>query len=57
MTPLDGSIVTIAIPSMAEFVQGMRNFFLVTSAIGVVATLTSLVRGQENRNSNARDQV
>jgi EmrB/QacA subfamily drug resistance transporter len=40
--------------AVGEFVQGMSNFFLVTSAIGVVATLTSLVRGQENRNSNAQ---
>lgn len=33
--------------AMAEFIQGMRNFFLVTSGIGVLATLASLVRGHE----------
>lgn len=30
-----------------EFVQGMRNFFLIASAIGALGTLTSMVRGQE----------
>jgi MFS family permease len=29
-----------------EFVQGMRNFFLIASAIGALGTLTSMVRGQ-----------
>jgi EmrB/QacA subfamily drug resistance transporter len=36
-----------------EFIQGMRNFFLIVSAIGALATLTSMIRGQENRKSNA----
>lgn len=37
-----------------EFIQGMRNFFLTTSAIGALATLTSMVRGSENRDKNLR---
>jgi EmrB/QacA subfamily drug resistance transporter len=32
-----------------EFVQGMKEFFLIASAIGALATLTSMVRGQENK--------
>jgi nitrate/nitrite transporter NarK len=35
-----------------EFIEGMRNFFLIASAIGALATAASMVRGQENRNSN-----
>jgi EmrB/QacA subfamily drug resistance transporter len=37
-----------------EFIQGMRNFFLTASAIGALATLTSMVRGSENRDKNLR---
>ena len=36
----------------AQFVQGMKTFFLIASIIGALATLTSMVRGKENRNSN-----
>jgi len=35
-----------------EFVQGMRNFFLISSVIGALGTLTSMVRGQENTDMN-----
>ena len=40
--------------AITEFVQGMRNFFLIASIIGVLATLTSMVRGRENRDLNVQ---
>jgi EmrB/QacA subfamily drug resistance transporter len=38
----------------AQFVQGMKTFFLISSIIGTLATLTSMVRGKENRDSNVQ---
>lgn len=35
-----------------QFVQGMKNCFLITSAIGAIGTLTSMVRGEENTHTN-----
>jgi hypothetical protein len=41
--------------AMTEFIQGMRNFFLVTSLIGAIATLASLVRGHEEPGITLRE--
>jgi len=38
---------------VSEFVVGMRDFFLIVTAIGAIGTLASTTRGQENT-SNAR---
>jgi EmrB/QacA subfamily drug resistance transporter len=37
-----------------EFIQGMRNFFLIASAIGALATLTSMIRGNEKSDLNVQ---
>jgi MFS family permease len=36
-----------------QFIRGMKDFFLMASGIGTLATLTSMVRGRENSNTNA----
>jgi EmrB/QacA subfamily drug resistance transporter len=41
--------------ALSEFVQGMRTFFLIASAVGALGTLTSMVRGQENTDRNVRE--
>jgi len=38
-----------------EFVQGMRNFFLITCAIGALGTITSMIRGHENTGTNMHE--
>ena len=40
--------------AVSEFVMGMRNFFLIAAGIGVIGTLASTTRGQENT-SNTGD--
>ena len=39
---------------VTEFVLGMRNFFLLTAGIGLVATIASTTRGPENASSKPR---
>lgn len=41
--------------AMGEFIQGMRNFFLLTSIIGFLGTLISLIRGHEEPNVALRE--
>ena len=33
---------------VSEFVVGMRNFFLIAAGIGILGTITSTTRGEEN---------
>jgi hypothetical protein len=39
----------------SDFVQGMRDFFLISSGIGMIGTLTSLVRGREVIDTDAQE--
>jgi MFS family permease len=40
---------------VSEFVLGMRSFFLLTAAIGMIGTITSTTRGRDNASDNPRN--
>jgi EmrB/QacA subfamily drug resistance transporter len=56
MLAVFAGISTQSTVAIGEFVQGMRDFFLIAAAIGVVGTVTSLARGPDRPSPYAPKQ-